>query len=224
MRRVRRRQQVPHEEDDEDQFNGRADRVVLVAGLDVADKHGRARHLLEGVGDLVHRPLDEFLGVLELHLVDGRGKERHTDWRGREGEGVSEVTISMVPRLNVLEGLALRVGARGLISPCRDAGRAASQSWHGIALKKGPRITSRKLVARCFVHISDYFTLKCHIVLCVRFCIMIMLRHTLQLCIQLQRSKLHLASQSRYVVRYRNAYGKRKTESRCLKPCTMQTP
>ena len=72
MRCIRRREQVPHEEDDQNQLNGRADWVVLVAGLDVPDEHGRARHLLEGVRDLVHGALHEPLGVLKLHLVAGR--------------------------------------------------------------------------------------------------------------------------------------------------------
>lgn len=85
MRRIRRRKQVPHEEDDENQLNGRADGVVLVAGLDVADEHRRARDLLESVGDFVQGAFDEFLGVLELHLVDGRGEERHRVGGGEGG-------------------------------------------------------------------------------------------------------------------------------------------
>jgi hypothetical protein len=77
MRRIRGGEQVSYEEDDQDQLNGRADRIVLVAGLDVADKHGRARHLLEGPGDLVDGSQREFLRILELHVVDGSVEERH---------------------------------------------------------------------------------------------------------------------------------------------------
>lgn len=83
MRSIRRRQQIPHEEDDENQLDGGAHRVVLVAGLDVADEHGRAGHLLEGVGDVVHDALELVERALELHVVGGRGEERHEEGRGK---------------------------------------------------------------------------------------------------------------------------------------------
>lgn len=53
MGRIRGCEEVPHEEYNQDELNGRTDGVVLVAGLDVADEHGRAWEFLEGMADLV---------------------------------------------------------------------------------------------------------------------------------------------------------------------------
>jgi len=75
--RIRRREEVSYEEHHQDQFDSGANRIILVAGLDVPDEHGRARHFLEGIRDLVDGSYHEFLRILELHLVDRRVKERH---------------------------------------------------------------------------------------------------------------------------------------------------
>ena len=58
------RQQVADEEDEENQLDSRADRVVLVAGAHIADDDGRSRHLLKGDGRLMEPVRD-----MRLYLV-----------------------------------------------------------------------------------------------------------------------------------------------------------
>lgn len=77
LRTITRAQKIPHEEDDEHQLNGAADRVVLVAALDVPDEHGRSGHLLEAGRDLVDRADYEPLRVLELHVLERAVEDRH---------------------------------------------------------------------------------------------------------------------------------------------------
>ena len=72
MRCIRRRKEISNEEDYQDQLNGGSNGVVLVAGLDVPDQHGRTRDFLECASNLVHRTNHKFLSILELHLVDRR--------------------------------------------------------------------------------------------------------------------------------------------------------
>jgi len=57
----------------------------LVAGLDVADKHGRARYLLKGPGDLINGSQCELLSILELHAVDRVFEQRH--WGSLKNRG-----------------------------------------------------------------------------------------------------------------------------------------
>lgn len=86
---VRRSQQVADEEDHQDQLNGRTDRVVLVARLDVPHEHGRARHLLEGVVDLMDGIQHKPMGIVKFHLATGEGN----NWR-RRGVGGGELMRS----------------------------------------------------------------------------------------------------------------------------------
>ena len=63
------RQKVSNEEDHKDQLNRGSDGVILVAGLDVADEHGRAGNLLESVRDSIKRLKGNLLGIVKLHLA-----------------------------------------------------------------------------------------------------------------------------------------------------------
>jgi len=53
MSSIRRGKKITNKENDKNEFNGGADWVVLITGLDVSDEHGRARNLLKAIGDLV---------------------------------------------------------------------------------------------------------------------------------------------------------------------------
>lgn len=72
--RIGRREKIADEEDNQDKLNRRADGVVLVRGLNVADEHRGAWDLLEVIGDLVDGVNHKPLRILEIHLQN-RGSE-----------------------------------------------------------------------------------------------------------------------------------------------------
>lgn len=84
MRRIARRQQIPHEEHHEDQLDGRPHRVVLVARPHIPDQHRRPGHFLEALRYLVHVAERQLLRIVEFHdlvgrvscCVPGRNRER----------------------------------------------------------------------------------------------------------------------------------------------------
>ena len=69
MGRIRWRKEVTDEEDDQDEFDGGADWIVLITGLDIPDQHGRARQLMKATRDLIDISNHHLLRVLELHTV-----------------------------------------------------------------------------------------------------------------------------------------------------------
>jgi len=70
-------QKIPHEKNNKYELNRAADRIVLVAALDVPDEHGRAGDLLEAARNLIYRPDHELLRVLELHVVERAVEDGH---------------------------------------------------------------------------------------------------------------------------------------------------
>lgn len=74
------RQEVADEEDQEEQFKDGADRIVLVAGLNVADKHGRAGHLLEGLRRLAQNDGQLALELMKIHDALLAGEETMEEW------------------------------------------------------------------------------------------------------------------------------------------------
>lgn len=106
---IRGRQQVSHEEYDEDQFDGRPDGVVLVARLDVSGQDGTTGDSLESLEQAMHRGLYIGLGIVEIHgsrrvrvtRCDSwgggmRGEKRKGVARGCEGR-IYEVLNSRLP-------------------------------------------------------------------------------------------------------------------------------
>lgn len=67
MRGVFRREKVSDGEQEEEEFDRGADGVVLVAGLDVAEEDGRARHFLELRGELAQDVDQPALSILQIH-------------------------------------------------------------------------------------------------------------------------------------------------------------
>ena len=102
MRHITRCQQISNEEDNQNQFNNRSDWIILIARLNIADEHGRARHLLKGRCDLVHGRDHVRLNILKVHVDSNRVGRNHR----------RELSIALNGRLVKIVPASARTGTK----------------------------------------------------------------------------------------------------------------
>lgn len=127
MRRITRRQQISDKENNQNQFNNRSNRIILIARLNITNEHGRARHLLKSRCDLVHGRDHSRLNILKVHLdkhegsrnVCNKRRKSNIEYKGRLVEKTPasvRTAIKMLACLMIVIATCCLSASRNLMS------------------------------------------------------------------------------------------------------------
>ena len=70
LRRIAWGQEVPDGKQEEEKFDGRPDRIILVTRFDISEKDGRSRHFLKLQRQLALKFNEPALSIMEIHHVN----------------------------------------------------------------------------------------------------------------------------------------------------------
>ena len=70
LRRIAWSQEVSDRKQEEEQFNGRPDGIILVARFDISEKDGGSRHFLKLQRQLALEVKEPALSIMEIHRVN----------------------------------------------------------------------------------------------------------------------------------------------------------